>query len=269
MVQLGDFENSQEETIVAVRDYCTFLTTMYLPESCIMEPPPGGWPDITAETMKGLDKSDQVAQLLRHLPYMRAINGWTPHGAPWTTFANWQASIRSKVARLGDMEDLRVCSEGDPKYENINSNVIGLTMGGRDNPIFLLDTELGITLWPECPREVSDQAAENLVEDDPFDYTAENEAEWHSGCVSWTIPDFFEVLKDQFRKLHFILMNSTKVKDIYATPDPDKDGMMVMVQVIYREHGWPDLEAYRKEECLQAVHAALKERYPDKDDEDK
>lgn len=63
-------------------------------------------------------------------------------------------------------------------------------------------------------------------------------------------------------------MNSTKVKGIYATPDTDKDDMMAMVQRIYREHGWPDLEAYRKEECLQAVHPALKERYSDKDDED-
>lgn len=56
-------------------------------------------------------------------------------------------------------------------------------MGGRDNPVCLLDTERGIVLWPECPQEVSDQAAENLVGDDPFHYAAENEAEWRSGCV--------------------------------------------------------------------------------------
>ena len=36
-----------------------------------------------------------------------------------------------------------------------------------------------------------------------------------------------------------------------------------MLQGIYREHGWPDLEKYRKEDCIKAVEEALAEQYPD------
>jgi hypothetical protein len=39
--------------------------------------------------------------------------------------------------------------------------------------------------------------------------------------------------------------------------------MISMLQEIYREHGWPDLDRYRKRECLEAVQEALEERYPD------
>jgi hypothetical protein len=38
--------------------------------------------------------------------------------------------------------------------------------------------------------------------------------------------------------------------------------MEEMLQGIYREHGWPDLENYRKEECIEAVMEALAEQFP-------
>lgn len=259
MVELSEIEYSQDECVAAVRDYYSFLTKMYLPESLVLEPPESGWPEITKAVMKDLDKTDVVISLLQHLPYIRG-DGY--EGAPWTTFANWASSVKNVSEGADDMEGLRICSEGNEDLENINAHVIGLTMGGRDNPVFLLDTELGIILWPECPRQISSQGAAELVEDDPFDYAAENEAEWRSGCASWAISDFFELLKDQFRKLHYVPMSAKTVKDVYATLGPDKDGMLVMLQGIYPEHGWPDLEAYRKRQCLQAVQAALKERYP-------
>jgi hypothetical protein len=35
-----------------------------------------------------------------------------------------------------------------------------------------------------------------------------------------------------------------------------------MLQGIYREHGWPNLDVYDKKECLKAVQKALEEHYP-------
>lgn len=32
-----------------------------------------------------------------------------------------------------------------------------------------------------------------------------------------------------------------------------------MLQRIYRQHGWPDVDRYRNEECLAAVSQALEE----------
>jgi hypothetical protein len=263
MVKLDDITYSQDECVAAVRDYYTFLTKMYLPESCILEPLQGGWPNITIERMKDLDKTDEVVLLLRHLPYMREFsNGDPPQGAPWCMFANWKACVENVNEGADYMAGLRTCSEGTEDHESINAHVVGLTMGGRDNPVFLLDTQLGIVLWQECPYEISSQDAVVEVEDDPYDYAAENEADWRSACNTWTIPDFFEVLKDQFRKLNYIPMGWDEVKDVYATMGSDTEGMLAMLQDIYREHGWPDMERYRKQECLQAVHAALKKRYP-------
>jgi hypothetical protein len=45
---------------------------MCLDESDVVEPPEGGWPNISAETMHGLGKTDEVVQLLRHLPDIRS-----------------------------------------------------------------------------------------------------------------------------------------------------------------------------------------------------
>jgi len=45
---------------------------MYLRESDVIEPPEGGWPNITTDSLQDLGKTDEVISLLRHLPYIRA-----------------------------------------------------------------------------------------------------------------------------------------------------------------------------------------------------
>lgn len=48
------------------------------------------------------------------------------------------------------------------------------------------------------------------------DYAPENEATWRAEAPAWAVVDFFEMLKDQFRKLHFIPLNGRVVKDVYV-----------------------------------------------------
>lgn len=67
----------------------------------------------------------------------------------------------------------------------------------------------------------------------------------------------------RIRELHFIPTSSRSVVDVWTGLGVGTDGMVAMLQDIYREHGWPDLERYRKRECLEAVQTALEERYPD------
>jgi hypothetical protein len=88
---------------------------------------------------------------------------------------------------------------------------------------------------------------------------------WRAGSAVWTIPEFFEVLKDQFRELYYVPISIKTVKDIYTTLSPGTEGMIAMLQDIFREYGWPG-DQFRKWECLQAVHAALKELYPGNED---
>jgi len=61
---------TRDELVTIISDYYTFLTKFYLPSSAVKYPPPGGWPNITPEATKDLDKSAIVIELIKHLPYI-------------------------------------------------------------------------------------------------------------------------------------------------------------------------------------------------------
>ena len=90
----------------------------------------------------------------------------------------------------------------------------------------------------------------------------QEETNWRCDAPAWTIPNFFAMLREQFERLRFIPVNSRQVIDSYSGYS-DNGEMESMLQRIYQDHGWPDLEHYRNEECIQAVKLALAEHYPD------
>ncbi|KAK2007470.1 hypothetical protein LZ32DRAFT_610334 [Colletotrichum eremochloae] len=260
MTELDDISYSREECIAAISDYYSFLTKMYLIEEDVVQPPECGWPSITSENMARLGKTDEVISLLRHLPYIRKPYSWdNPQGAAYCYFADWPRMAQGKMT--GD--ELRLVSESPELYENVPPHVISITSGGRDNPVFLLDTELGIVYWWGCPGEIRKQPIREEVSDDPYDWAPENEADWRSDAARWAVKDFFEILKNEFITLSFIPINSRIVLDIYAKRYPPCEGWKERVQAIYSHHGWPSLENFRKDECLKAIKAALTEEFPE------
>ena len=265
MPNLDEISYSRDDCVAAIRDYYNFLIKMYLKESAVIEPPEEGWPSIPLDSLRGLGKTDEVISLLRHIPYIttpqHALS--KPHGSPFCYWADWQSYAQGVADGRMKTETLKVCSEGVEFDDDISPHVIGLTYGGRENPIFLLDTELGIVHWVECPNDILYDPLRETIDDDAYDYVLENKAEWRGEAPAWAIADFFELLKDQFRQLKFLPISLRTVIDVYATYGPSAEGMLGMLQDIYREHGWPDLERYRKQECLEAVQTALEERYPD------
>lgn len=265
MPELDDITYSRDECVTVVRDYYDFLSKMYHDESDVLSPPDGGWPTITPDNLRGLGKADEVISLLRSLPYIRYPENTVLklQSAPLCQFADWQKDSYYVSIGSSDCEVLKLCSEGSLLPEDVPPHVVGLTSGNHDNPVLLLDTELGVVYWPECPGKIRCYPTRELVTDDPYDYADENEAEWRADSAAWAIPDFFEVLKDQFRKLHFVPLSPRLVMDGHTPVTGRDEGMIPMVQDIYRKHGWPDLERYHKRECLEAVRAALNERYPD------
>ncbi|OHW94369.1 hypothetical protein CSPAE12_06992 [Colletotrichum incanum] len=140
--------------------------------------------------------------------------------------------------------------------DNIPPHVVSLTSGTRNNPVFLLDTELGIVYWHECQGEIHSNPSREPIYDDPHEWAPENEADWRGDAPRWAVKDFFEILKDQFIKLSFIPINSQTVLDKYTPLGPRSDGLIERVQAIYRHHGWPDLENFRKHDCLEALKKA-------------
>lgn len=270
MPELVDISYSRDGTIAAIRGYYSFLVDLYLNESDIIEPPEEGWPEITPNSLQCMGKTDEVIELLRNLPYIRTPSDDIDavQGAPECYFADWQ-SVAKEAGEQDENEGLRICSEGALLWENVPPHVIGLTYGGRDNTIFLLDTELGIVHWPECDGELrynfeDDPSWIEPIQDDPVDYALEEEVDWRCDAPAWAIEDFFELLKTQFRKLHYIPISSRKVISVSTNFGSAEDGMVPMLQSIFHEHGWPrqDGAAYHKRECLERVETALEERYP-------
>jgi hypothetical protein len=233
---------------------------MYLDEASVEWPPEGGWPTINADAFGSLDKSDRVISLLRQLPYLRDLDlpEWErPTGVPRANFCNWK-----DYAKRDESEDpaqehgLKMLTEG-PVSEASTPSIIGLMQGGRDCPLVVLDTQYGIVYWPDCDDEIRHETRQEQVEDDPDVWESDDEADWRGDAPAWTVTDFFVMLREQFLELRFLPINSRQVIGSYGGE------METMLQEIYREHGWPNLERYRKEECIQAVEQAMEEQYPD------
>ncbi|KFY12732.1 hypothetical protein V492_03697 [Pseudogymnoascus sp. VKM F-4246] len=192
MPELEDITYSRDECVAAVRGYYDFLSQMYHEGSDVLSPPNGGWPAITQDNLRGLGKTDEVISLLRSLPYIRApeTSVLKLQSAPLCEFADWQQDSHNVSIGASNCEVLKHCSESAMLLEDIPPHVFSLTSGSYDNPVILLDTELGVVYWPECPGKIRCYPTRELVSDDPYDCAAENEAEWRADAA-WAIPDFF------------------------------------------------------------------------------
>lgn len=284
MPYLAEISYSEEECITAIRDFYRFLTTLYLEARFIIEPPEGGWPNITVETFGPMGKSDGVVSLLRQLPYIRRPAGEPgPEimGAPWCWMADWPDLCRQLQEGSNDAEGLKAVTQNlndvgigwDLQDEAVPAHVIGLTCGGRDISTMLLDTKVGAVYWIGCPTRIASQwdcTDPDMINDDAMDYSEDPDNEWRS-FPAWPVASFFEMLKRQYVELQFIPRSTRTVGDVgdLQTYDPPKDddspgseGVVKMLQTIYRQHGWPDSDRYRKEECLAAVLRALDGPYP-------
>ncbi|KAF9879527.1 hypothetical protein CkaCkLH20_03070 [Colletotrichum karsti] len=268
MPGLEDITYSREETTAAISGYYEFLIRMYLKDSQVVRPPAGGWPSIVnadPEVVQSLGKTDEVLALLAHLPYIRSPGNWNDdaEAAPGCRFAEWPrllTTLSSSNAITG--EDMRAATEGFTFARLAPPHVVGLTRGDRENPIMVLDTKLGIIHWEDCISSIERAHYGESVDYEPDDDVPEEEANWRYSARAWAIPDFFEILKQQFRTLDWIPISHHTVLSASDSEGTDEGGMVAMVQDIYREHGWPDLTVYRKAACLEAVRIAMAERYP-------
>lgn len=270
MPELADISYSRDDCVAAVRDYYQFLTQIYLPACQIIEPPEEGWPSIVnadPRLLKSLGKTDEVISLLAHLPYLRHTGNYSDdaHGAGECVLADWRrnfTNVDNQAKRMRGLTEKHL-------VDDIPPHVIGLCQGDRENPVFMLDTELGIVHWSECPDSVTNHPTREGILDDPCDYAPEEEWDWRCDCPAWAIADFFELLKDRFRQLNWIPISPRYVLDTEYYIGMEDRSPMPMLADIYRAHGWPVLENYRKDECLAAVRKALEEGYPDVIDERK
>lgn len=64
---------SREEIIGALRDFYELLIKLpYISPDALVVPPKGGWSGVNAPELRDRRKTEEVIELLRHLPYLRA-----------------------------------------------------------------------------------------------------------------------------------------------------------------------------------------------------
>jgi len=131
---------SRETTVKAVRSYYAFLVAKLgaIRPSCIIEPPVGGWPNITAASLVSLKKTDEVVELLRHLPYIKGESkgDWNEKIAPETNA--FQYGGPGTMPSNGTARDMWPPGAGE-----IPTHVAVLTMGARYGSWLLFDTVEG------------------------------------------------------------------------------------------------------------------------------
>lgn len=61
---------SKDEIVAEITSFYKFLVRLYIPAEKINYPPPGGWPQLTPQSLAFLGKTDIAMDLIRHLPYI-------------------------------------------------------------------------------------------------------------------------------------------------------------------------------------------------------
>lgn len=121
----------------AVRKYYNFLIEELeaLPADCVEYPPQEGWPNISEESLAGLQKTKQVVDVLRHLPYIKYSNEFNVQIA----FGTEALDYRGVKIAVGERK--RWVPHGDPEFP---PHVVVLTSdrsAGSYGSQVLLDTE--------------------------------------------------------------------------------------------------------------------------------
>ncbi|KAK4117919.1 hypothetical protein N656DRAFT_774140 [Canariomyces notabilis] len=265
---------SREETVAAVQDFIAFATKMYLDETAYESPPSTGWPSITPDSMRPFGKTDEVVDLLRHLPYPSDEDpDKRPQVMPALSFAAFQLDDFGLSESADGARTLRIATEGYMIFQHVPAHVVGLAMRQRNDHGVLLDAKLGVVFWHEAATEFKwlspFPVVMGLVEGEGKggNAMAPGERAWRECETVWSIPDFFATLKHNLKELHFVPMSRRRVVDGWYGPHEHGQEAVEMVKGIYRVHGWPDLERYRKEDCMKAIYTALSENFPGEEDE--
>nr|POE85217.1 hypothetical protein CFP56_67375 [Quercus suber] len=145
-------ESPWTTAVDAVRRYYTFLANELgaIPPNCIVEPPEEGWSSITQNSLAGLEKSEAVIELLRHLPYIERSKDYNTQIAFGTSAIDYRKIGEFKVAEGKRSQFIPLGNEEFPPH------VAVLTDEGEDyyGSLLLVDTEKEISLFGMDGRSV-------------------------------------------------------------------------------------------------------------------
>ncbi|KAG9546555.1 hypothetical protein KCU77_g15824, partial [Aureobasidium melanogenum] len=122
--------------VEAIRSYYKFLTTIpAIQTSDVLEPPTGGWPNITTTSLAALGKDEIVVDLLRYLPYIRRTHSGNENISYDTVVINYSDA---EVHDNQPLDKLVPTAAG-----KLPAHVVSLTIGARYGSYLLLDAQQG------------------------------------------------------------------------------------------------------------------------------
>ncbi|OBT61903.1 hypothetical protein VE03_08746 [Pseudogymnoascus sp. 23342-1-I1] len=224
------------------RFYTTLSDMGYIRPSSILYPPPSGWSDtrISANILTLTGRNETVIDLVKHLPYLtKEYQVWpeTEHLSYLDRVWDDPATVVDRISQGGGLANIYPFMP----FETALPGMICLTHGSA-GVWWLIDTEAGL-MWPNG----SHWDVHAGPEDPPW---------------MWYVPVGIEAFFDKVQK---------QLEELEVVPMPGfararKSGVMENVEhhvfwagemegkpvkKIFVECGWPDLEKFRKEECIE------------------
>ncbi|KAH6710830.1 hypothetical protein BKA61DRAFT_737735 [Leptodontidium sp. MPI-SDFR-AT-0119] len=238
---------NRDEIISSLLAFYNFLP--HVPASDIHSPPADGWPEITSTslTIHGIHKTPEAIELLRHLPYLSGDQPWIMITALACDYRRVAMSptAREKPGWLFDAADKQW-----PAW------VVQLTAGtDREGSHYMLDTTDG-TVTRYC--------AGGRFEYPPT-YAPDDARSWRDrecNPETVTLRDWLKQWREMYRQMTVLTVPADPFS--YGSVDPcfgaleAEPGSYCFEQIdalrkIYTDYGWPDLEIYQKDACVQAI----------------
>ncbi|KAH6656193.1 hypothetical protein F5X68DRAFT_219179 [Plectosphaerella plurivora] len=236
----------QEDFIRLLTDYYEFCYRVYWQDCPISRSPPGGWPEITAEALAGLQKNEDALHLIRHLPYPEfnkhpEYSTCTPHLMHETPIVDYRLSYIHDIINGDELESKpEPFTDRDPPLPA--SCVCIATSLSSNSYSVVVDTEDGYIYWTDAQGRHDEPAPElnktlkRFVDDEANDWRL------HYGTNVYTPADFFGLCKQRWREMRWI---AVQAEHISAVPmyisDHNFDfipGHDVKAQLL-RQVGWP------------------------------
>ncbi|ETS80488.1 hypothetical protein PFICI_08017 [Pestalotiopsis fici W106-1] len=235
----------------------------HIPLSSIHRAPPEGWPSITAEVLekRGIHKTPEAVELLRHLPYIEGDHPWiAPEAFPCDyRILGGQVSSRDTPGWVQDVQQDSgnvTSPDGSPAgVEKWPPWVVQLTTGtDREGSCYMLDTTDG-TVTKYCAVGYLYEPTYN--EGDP--------RAWRDrlcGEDTVTLVDQVNTWRREYHQLRYLGIPDAGDGNGYPSlhfhreedgPDSYDWKETEELRSIYRKHGWPD--NYDKETCREALKA--------------
>lgn len=206
--------SKREELVSELTSFHEFLVGLHLPPDALKRPPPGGWPSINQQQLRYLNKDDDVIDVLKHIPYIRQDEDLEPYQIYEHCVCNDLTGVFFEQYSKED-RDAHIT---EPIGEEIDSSIVTLARAdSRDGWFIFYHT------------------AQHTIE--MVDYQVGKRTR------DYSVKDFFEMLRDEFRKLKII---SVRPSDVQIGSDDDESAQL---RDVFWRHGRPS-ERFQKEKCL-------------------